>query len=445
MQKNGNFNNAPRLNTVGKGVNDGAALQATGVAPYTGYAKRRKVNTKRISDDLKYMIWNHNRPEKPRVVVTNLDKLKLRLEASTQDAFDGEDTRRLTIKQYNNITKRIDEIETDCVLMRKNETGTPLFRCYWDVYCAGELVGELESGGRLENMARYDYLTFKNEIIWQKGWSTAIAPIVIAALNTKMHSVAHLDICIDGLNDIVDVFNDYIRTKKSDGARVVRSQKGSPKFGANAYDDKIGMFDHYYIGTKGADKRFIIYEKNQEISYISPHKEYIRDTWKLNSMNTDGPVMRCELRLKGKSLDQFDIDDLTLLEDPMYLMQIFKTGTDGFVDFRVSDGMVNINDAIPLDIFGFLNMGIERLTLIKKNLSVGLYKAKMAIHSALQHCIHGDFVGDEVKEAMKHVQNLCMRFNLREYLNRRLPRWMEKYARPQIDVSYLHEYVFMIE
>lgn len=420
----------PRLNTVGVGVNDGAALSAPGVSATTSTEKQRSIDKKALPYYLKRMLQHYNSPDERPACIIAIDKLRLRVEACVKDAIPGEEVRHLD----NDITLQL----------RNGETGTPLHRCYWDVFHGGELVGTLESGGRLENMARYDYLTINNNIIWQKGWNAGTVQNVLTGLNAVFDSVANLDICIDGLNDVIPVFNQYIvgNMFNQQGPRVVRSKKGGSHIGTNKFDDKIGAFEHYYIGKKGADKRFVVYEKNQEISHISPHKQYIRETWDLNGIDADGEVWRSEIRLKGKVLDAFNIQDLELLESPSYLMQIYKTATDGFVDFRITDGKVNINNAEKIDLLQFIRLGVERLQLVKKNLSVGLYKAKMAIHSAFQHAISNDFARDEVEDAMKHVQNLCNRFNLREYLVRTLPRWMEKYKRRSSDdVSYLLAYV----
>lgn len=417
----------PRLNTVGVGVNETASDSAVERATIS---TARAVKMQLIPDELKQLLKQYNSPDEAPVVVCALDKLKIRLEACVKDALPGEQVRHLA---------------DDITLQLHNEIGTPLHRCLWQVYHGGQLVGMLESGGRSPNMARYDYLTLNNDIIWGRGWYQHTAAHVLSGLGAKFHSIANLDICIDGLPGVTNVFNQYIiqnMLSPSSGPRIVRAQKGSPKFGTNQFDDKLGAFEHYYIGKKGADKRFVIYEKNQEITYISPHKQYIRDTWDLNGIDADGPVWRCEIRLKGKTLDMFDIQDLEQLENPNYLMQIFRTATDGFVDFRVTDGETAINHCEKIDLLGFVRLGVEKLELIKKNLSVGLYKAKMAVHSAFQHSISGDFMQHEVKEAMAHCINLVNRFNLREWLIRTWPKWEERYKRrSDQDVTYLLQYV----
>lgn len=428
MQKLPKKNIAPRLNTVGVGVNEapgaGVASRGAEITP------RRSVKDHLLTDDLQQLLKRYNSPDEVPAVVVNIDKLKIRMEACIKDAAPGEQVRHLA---------------NDITLQLHNEIGTPLHRCLWQVYHGGQLVGMIESGGRSPNMARYDYLTVNNDVIWGRGWYQQTVCNVLAGLGAQFHSVANLDICIDGLPGVTDVFNKYIidnMLSPKQGPRVVRSQKGAPKFGTNQFDDKIGAFQHYYIGKKGADKRFIVYEKNQEITHISPHKQYIRDTWDLNEMDTDGEVWRCELRLKGKSLEAFEIKDLEQLERPNFLLQVFRTATDGFVDFRVTDGKVNINDAVKIDLLGFIRLGVERLETIKKNLSVGLYKAKMAIHSAFQHAVSGDFMEHETKEAMQHVYNLVNRFNLREYVIRTAPKWLERYRRRSgDDNSYLLAYV----
>lgn len=419
------------INTVS--IDEGKERKALGDGkPGKKAGKRHTVNRSALSRGLKELLNHFNEDERTteRPCFIGIDKLRMRLEASVKDAMPGEESRHLS---------------NGVVLRPYNETGTVHHRCLWEIFADGDLVGTLETGGRMENMKKYDYLTLKNEVIWQKGWSSDILPNIVTALNTQVHSLSNLDICIDGLNDIVQVFDlyhwtnsaTYNRYRKSESKLILPRSSGRRKthFGQNKFDPKMGFFEHYYIGAKGADKRFVIYEKNQEIRDISPHKAYIRDTWNLNGMNVteDDTVMRCEMRLKGEALDAFDIKDLSLLEDEEYLRKVFRTATDNFVDFRVSDGKARTDEAIKLDVFGFIKLGVQKLPLIKKYLSVGLYKAKMAIHSAFQHCISQDFPPDEESQALQHIYNLVNRFNLREYTSRRIYKWIEKYKKPIID------------
>lgn len=432
LQKKRSKTSSADVNTVGVGVNECPAENGHERAP------QRRLKKERISPVLLQMLEQYNSPERldRHPCMINVDKVRVRLEASVKDYIPGEEVRHL---------------DNDVVLMPKNETGTMHHRCIWDVFYSGQLVGVLETGARLQNMAKYDYLLLNNDVIWQDGWSRDILPNVIAGLGTSFHSVANLDICIDGVNDIVQVFEMYQWTNSQtykqmypDSGRVVRPLKGGRKgvgahFGSNKFNEHTGQFEHYYIGQKGADKRFVIYEKNQEITHMSPHKIYIRDAWNSAGMQVQegDQVLRCELRLKGEQLDKFDIQDITQLEDSLYLFRMFKTATDGFVDFRITDDKVNINNAEKLDIFSMIYLGVKKLPTIKKNLSVGLYKAKLAIHSAFQHVVNGDFMEHEISAAREHVYNLVNRFNLREWVIRTAPKWIEKYRRRKGD-DYTH-------
>lgn len=431
MKKNEQKQFAPRPNTVGVGVNGADEVRAAPVNPTsTRKNRKRTINKRLLTDPLKQLLKKYQSQDELRPIIVGVDKLRLRLNACIKDAAPGEQSRIMG----NNV-----------VLQLKSEYGTQLHRCLWEVYLHGELVGTLETGGRSANMAYYDYLTLRNEVIWQRGWSRDTLPDILEGLKAEVNSVANLDICIDGNNDVVDVLNMYYvqnMVQQGTGARLVRCKKGLPQMGTNNFDDKIGAFAHYYIGAKGGDKRFIVYEKNQEISEISPHKQYIRDTWDINGIDSSGEVWRSEIRLKGKMLDSFDIKDLTQLETATYLLEIFKTACEGFVEFRVSDGKVNINNAEPIDLLYFTRLGIKRLERVKRNLQVGLYKAKMSLHSAFQHIISGDFANDETQAALKHVYNLVNRFNLREYVIKTLPKWLDKYRRdPTADFKYLQAYI----
>lgn len=335
-------------NTVGVGINvaDEANQLTAEAETRENTTKRRRIKRSALTPGLKSILKRLN--DRDRISDTNhviaIDKLKIRLEASIADATDGDEVRYM---------------DNDVVLQLRRETGTEHHRNLWDVFFGGQLIGNLATGGRMDNMARYDYLTVNNDIIWQQGWSDGVVMPVIDGLRTKFNSVANLDICIDGLNDIIPIFDLYQWTNsvtykqiRNSDSRIVLAAKGKPHFGANKFDDKVGHYQHYYIGAKGADKRFIVYEKNQEIKHISPHKQYIRDTWNINGMNVaeDDQVTRCELRLKGEQLDRFDITDLRVLEDAAVLTSIFKTACDNFVDFRITDGKVNINYAEKIDL-----------------------------------------------------------------------------------------------
>lgn len=324
--------------------------------------------------------------------------------------------------------------------------GTSLFNYSFKVYLWGEPVAMFHSGTKNEKIIPVGVakLEIMNHVLYSGEFLDVLARVMQACKMPDIKNISRIDIAIDGANHVHTFFNKYIDVVKRQGMARLQTLgaynplpnihlKGKARVHAKMLNKRTGMFDNFQIGS--SKKKFVLYNKTSELE--RSHKEYIRQVWEKSGIDTTVPVWRCELRLSSEAIREIKTFDINQLQNPMYLLSVFKTQCENFVHFVDMEGQSNVTYATTIDLFQFEKLRIPILEKIPRAVVDGAYKAKMAIHNAVKQVIQiKDNINKSAKEllnvqaALQHVSDNINIYNLERWFRNKIEEWNNAYSIP---------------
>lgn len=327
-------------------------------------------------------------------------------------------------------------LENDIVL-RYLKKGTPTFFHTWAVMWGGEHVAMLHTHSRNELIIKpaTAKLEFLNHVLYSSTILPCLKDIIQPAI-PGIRNITRMDICIDGANHVHTFLNNYVRQKKNrsypdlktlgrwDKENRVR-MKGKASLDCKRFQRSNGMYENFKIGS--SRKSFTLYNKSTEIDQRS-RKEYIRDAWIKAGVDVTQDVYRCELRMSSEALKDIKDFDLLKINDPYYLLQIFKTQTKNFFEFVLFEGDGNVTRARVIDLFEFEKLRVPLLEKIPRKVVEGAYKAMMGIHNAYANILKGAYrTKEQIDQALGWIANEVQLYNLDRWYEKKKPAWIELY------------------
>jgi hypothetical protein len=208
---------------------------------------------------------------------------------------------------------------------------TKHYRSVWTIICEGEEIATLKVGQRgsqsqFGNMAS---LAVLNEQLYHAGWTDAITEFLFSS-NLRIRTVTRLDLALDSAKDLTQSVHDLLLSSQYEKVGKVSIAPHAVIEGAKWQGLKIGSMKSDMYGS--------VYNKTQELKKQDGKKDYIRDHWKLNGLNTDSDISRFEIRMKWKRLKLIDEwghnPDISSLEDARYLASLMRTAVNGWLQFK---------------------------------------------------------------------------------------------------------------
>lgn len=288
--------------------------------------------------------------------------------------------------------KGVRRLENGWVL-RYYGRGHGFWRSMVDVYKNGQKIAKIDCHPSSVMPPDRVILFVNNRLQYEKGWTLKIKEF-INIMNLKFNHIGRLDIAID-----MPSKNGFAFIEK------VGARKWRPTGGAY-FDMKMqhGRFLWARYGTPKSGKSLKFYYKRQEILNVS-NKHYIEEFWKANFFNLQDQeeVERYELTLKRDELKsyvamtdqdgviiedgQINMANLSRLEDPDFLSTLYRTATDGYLEFvstKQLEKTGNVSRCKRFQIMDFRGFAANLLYKVKSKATNTLYAFKMSIKQLYQ-------------------------------------------------------------
>lgn len=329
---------------------------------------------------------------------------------------------------------------TDSICLQYQNRGTPIYNYSYVIILHGEPVANLHTHSKNPKIVKAGKVKIElhNHILYTTEWQQ-IMDEICQALGATPTVYGRIDIAIDGVNHLFPFLNIYVKQKRdmeymmngiNPGNNTMNvmpnyiAMKGKARVDAKVLTRGNMLFQNFKIGN--SDKVVSIYNKSQEIDRRS-NKEYIRRVWQGAGLDTTKDVWRCELRMKSGAIKNIKDFNFRRLQDPFYLLQIFKTQIENFFEFVFTRPGENISRAKKIDLFNFNKLRITCLDKIKRTVQRGAYKAKMAIHNGIANILLQHTKGEAINHALNHIADQIHLYDLGLYYKRKLGEWCKMY------------------
>jgi hypothetical protein len=325
----------------------------------------------------------------------------------------------------------------DTTVLEYLKRGTQVYNYSYCVYIHGEPVANVHTHSKNEKIIKPGSakLEILNHVLYSGNVLETLHDVMEACKMPVIKNVSRLDICIDGANHVHKFLNSYVRQHGNRSRPTLKTlgrwdkenrvrHKGKASIDCKRFDKSNGMFKNFKIGS--TRKSFTLYNKTTELQ--RSHKQYIRDVWSRAGIDQTGDVWRCELRLTSQSVKEIKDFDLKKINDPNYLLQIFKTQCKNFFEFVLIENDENVSRARVIDLFQFEKLKVPLLEKIPRAIVRGAYKAQMAIHNAYKNILLGYHKTKEsIDAALLHISDNLQLYNLDHWYEKKKPAWIEVY------------------
>lgn len=329
-------------------------------------------------------------------------------------------------------------------ILRRKSSGTPVYKYSYEVILHGELVANIHTHGRTDKIAKPGTakLEILNHVLYSSSFLSVLHEVMAACSVTSIRNTSEVHIAIDGANHVHRFLNEFEAQNKRRGAQLRNlghyqhkkhvALKGKANWDSKRLDRKKGEYQNFKIGS---NKKYItVYNKTSDMT--ARPKSYIKDMWDKAGIDQTGTVWRCELRMKSEAVKEIKNFDLTRLNDPNYLLQIFKTHCKNFFDFVLIENDENLSRARGIDLFDFEKLKVTLLEKIPRAIVQGAYKARMAIHNAYANIRLGAYSTEEsVKAALQHITDNAYLYHVEEWYYRKKEEWDALYPSFQYGLS----------
>lgn len=310
----------------------------------------------------------------------------------------------------------------DVVALNYTETSAGMFKYKYEVYWYGDHVANLLCGtkGKLisDGVAKLEML---NYMLYSFEWKNAYKDI-LQSLNAQLKNFTRLDIAIDGVNWMLPFLNDYV--KQSNETKIV-NLKGKAYMNSKILNQKTMEYRSFLVGAGKSPKKITIYNKTSELE--RSNKKYIESVWRKAGIDIDKDVCRVELRLNSEGVKAIRNFDIERLDDPKYLLSIFRTQASNFFEFTVKGGDSNHTRQKVVDILAFDELKIPMLEKEKRSVNDGRYKSKMSMHCHVKDILKNRYDNKQLESVLDVIDSDMMTYNLRDYYSKKLPEWIQTY------------------
>ncbi|MDL5046518.1 replication initiation factor domain-containing protein [Oscillatoria amoena NRMC-F 0135] len=312
----------------------------------------------------------------------------------------------------------------DFVLSHKGY-GMGIYSDSYEVYDGGVKIGMFHCNPKSDKIMKPDasHIEIENSLLYTDFWLPVVEDLT-ASLGVEIKNYTRVDIALDGLNHIPDFLNVYA---KQQAGRKGFHCLGKAKWNSLVLDHSNLKYRAFKIGSNTSDKQVTIYNKTKELE--NSNKTYIKKFWEKNGVDTSGDVWRVEMRLKGDELKLIKELSIQQLNDSRKLEQVFCHKSKKFFEFTIHDSDTNITRQERLKLIHFHRDAMEPLDKNEKPLTDGRYKMKMSLHQSVKNlCTNVAATTSERTTMIDNIDFGVYKYNLNEWLHKRLPDWVRLYA-----------------
>ncbi|MFN0048194.1 MAG: replication initiation factor domain-containing protein [Cytophagales bacterium] len=332
-------------------------------------------------------------------------------------------------KEYSTMTYKegldnLIEVTPEMILVVCNYA-TSTYRTVFEVRYSGHLIGLIYANPRnINERFTEDCVSVKiaNNLLYTENWLTQFR-VIQKFFAITINNITRLDIAIDGFTDLIQFLTMY--TKQNENKkRVIRV--GKAQLTPYKFQDETLKYDGFMVGARQSDKYMVIYQKSIELN--RSRKDYIKEFWERNGIDSKGYVERAEIRLNSKYLETIglNIDYLEKLENPTYLASVYFTATLSYFDFRKNNS-VNITYCDKIKLIPFEKMNSRYLPKCRAIPPTDVYKTKISIHTQVMEILRGEISGNLIEHKKQVIASHIEKYSLRTWYEDKLPEWKAIY------------------
>ena len=293
-----------------------------------------------------------------------------------------------------------------------------------------------------------------------------VAQLDIAIDTPRNHDIKNMGAQGKGLGIVrflnhVDDDLAYRAKNKKNRARRIEHMGRTELSTAGARDGQTGEFNTIYIGrpfskksegkSKKSDKFIRCYNKTLELKDNAEKRELMEAYWKHCGMviGEDGEgnsvgVDRVELSMKGVITRKIECFNWQKLDNPQYLISIFRTmttkdkdgkGSSMFEFAKFTEKTINKRKAERVQIIDWDSIGAERLNVKVHTTAKEERRVKRTMRGMyFMYCTHeSKEVRDAMKAGMRAVYN-DPRYSkfIADYIERKYPEWQKEFVREML-------------
>lgn len=358
-------------------------------------------------------------------------------------------------------------INPDCYLLAIDRP-TLHFNTHFVLFYKMEEAAHVLLNSRNEKFFKRDIIKvdFTNHTLYSSIWQNVYQALLDYGL--MYHTAGRVDIAIDGVNYLQKLLNLYAK-QSADNKEILlkNSSEIRARFSAKVLNNKTMLFENFNIGSAGGNKMITVYNKSLEI--VKSGKQYIQEYWLKNGVveqlsdlqlqeneiskaekrgyetfHLPGyqNIYRFEIRLKSEAIKEIKDFTPAMLGSAAGLANIVRTHCRKYFEGLYNDG-AKVTDCTPFDLLPYDQLSAVIIAKIERQERDGIYKAKMTIHGIIQDLYKGYIKHENTNEVIETIFDRVARYNLAEYLNRKLKEWHSKY-RGNISRERQHEVIILI-
>ena len=314
---------------------------------------------------------------------------------------------------------------------------------------------------------------FINHSLYSGVWIEVYNLLIEQGLVYK--AASRIDIAIDGVGYLKKLMNVYAKqTKEKQIIRLKNSSQTRARFSAKVLNPSSMEFEGFHIGTGTGNKMITIYNKSLEI--IKSGKTYIQEYWKANGLieelqdfsefekqieeiedrgydvvnldqlrataHNDNDIYRFELRMKSEAIKEIQNFTPEMLMAKGGLASIVKLHCKNYFELTWCNDS-NQTRCKGIEVLPYKRLEAIPITKIARVEKDGLYKAKMTIHGIVSDIYNGGIQKKNFNESVEMVIDRVERYQLNDYLDRKLIEWGNKYA-PAVDEKRLNDVIIVL-
>lgn len=268
------------------------------------------------------------------------------------------------------------------LILRDLKHGSKHFVRMAEVILNGELIGNVQFNPRNTEILDLDSVIFKadNRILYLEKYMNKIMDFV-ELTNLRFKHISQIDIALDAEQEGKGMFEFVDKLRRN----TIRNL-GQADYTVQV--DSHNKLKYFRMGSSSSNKLVRCYYKKVEL--IKSQKNYIREFWEFNDMDTQKEVERVEISMRKKELYKYhkfeSIDDLLYLENVEFLASLFESGCKKFFEFvKTKEYEKNKKDTTrckKLSFFNLKGLGGSLLYKITSKVTTEIYRLKMFAKTA---------------------------------------------------------------
>jgi len=272
----------------------------------------------------------------------------------------------------------------------------------------------------------------KNSLLYVNDYISTVNEI-LSELGLIFWRISRIDIALDG-NDILrimDVLRGYTRNK------TIQIGNSNLKVDPGNLNKSDLTFESYRIGNKRCQKSAIVYNKSDEIE--KSQKNYIKEFWQLNGIDTEQEIGRFEVQLNYQHLKKYQIKSLEMIMDVNFIGSIFKKEIKDWLKiYRVRLGDIKnhrkdiaIRKGKEIKLFHWDSIPSQMIGISLEDARVNpVVNAKRSTSFSVEQLVNCYLNNDiTTGSTLEYITNTTTKFDLLNYAEKKLEQEFDRHEK----------------